>query len=339
MPVAARGRRRGRSGPGTRDKFDGRQQGGRVSPGSLGASPRRPRRRSTVPRPRATRGGPTRRPGATSTARPRSARASAPSGRAASSAPARGARATSARPSPMSDQSCDGTSSRAGRRSPRASAARGPAPGRPSDAGPGPAARPARPSGLATPRIPADVAQQALKPDDPHRRQRPPGERARQDHDQNEMLPPPAGWQSESNALILIRTSRPDCASPAAPSRNPARVRPARPDSRIDEFGSVTACSRPQSRSRRVGLTCWPGPASRSTVGLLPDDDPSGGMASATGSDTGTSGGVTSLSITTSQRLWIKAGRRQVRPKTATHHRQDGRGQRVAQAWRVRAIP
>ena len=39
------------------------------------ASPRRPRRRSTVPRPHATRGGSTRRPGATSTDRPRSTRA------------------------------------------------------------------------------------------------------------------------------------------------------------------------------------------------------------------------------------------------------------------------
>ena len=48
-------------------------------------------------------------------------------------------------------------------------------------------------------------------------------------------------------------------------------------------------------------------------------------MATGIGTDNDTTGGVTSLSIATRQRLWIKAGRRQA--AQARHdHRQDGRG-------------
>ena len=150
MPASAGGRCDGRGGWGSRDKFDGCQQGGRVSAGCDQALPRRPRRRSTVPRPRARRGGPTRRPGATSTTRPRPIRASEPSGRAASSAPARGAGATCARPLPSSSRAPTAPTAAAGRRSPRAWAVHGLAPGRPTDASPIPSARPARRCAIAT---------------------------------------------------------------------------------------------------------------------------------------------------------------------------------------------
>ena len=155
MPVSAGGRCGRRRDSGTRDEFESRQQRGRVGLGALGASPRRPRRHSTVPRPRATSGGSTRRPDATSTIRQRSARASGPSGRGASGAPAREARATSARPCSSPTRVLTAPRAAAGLRSPRASAAPGPVPGKPPENG-SVASRSASSSArLATHRIPA----------------------------------------------------------------------------------------------------------------------------------------------------------------------------------------
>ena len=115
MTIADRGRGgHGGHSPssGTRNVFEGRHQRHRRKSWLRGASPRRPRRRNTVPRPRAGRDESTRRPDATSTARRPRARTSGPSGRGASDGPARGAPAPHAAPRPGSTTAADGNNSR-----------------------------------------------------------------------------------------------------------------------------------------------------------------------------------------------------------------------------------
>ena len=131
--------------------------------------------------------------------------------------------------------------------------------------------------------------------------------------------------QANAPASISAQyTSAPSATGPEGSQPPAVRFRLVRSAAGAHQYHQHIPGTRPPSVPASGSKSSSGAPTSSDTAAVDGRHDDGNGIAN------GTSGGVTSFRIASRQRLWIKAGRRQARPRRRPD-RQDGHGHRIAQ--------